>query len=210
MLEQLLADLRQVGLGDVRRLHAEPDRDHAHERDVVIVDGDLALVLVGSQSTVRVLAMSRRVDLGLVVGEGVVAELLRQRRTSCRPVKCSPSWRSSGKMSARGTRPRAAAPGGRRSTTRGTSTLSTTNTSQSPGWLCSISASAVPVPSYSLTLTLTPCRSSNGSQQRRIGVVAPDQRVQLLLRLRRSRRPAGSATSAVRQLIVKAMTVPPP
>ena len=33
------------------------------------------------------------------------------------------------------------------STTRGTSRLSTTNTSQSPGRLCSISASAVPVSS---------------------------------------------------------------
>ncbi len=56
------------------RLHAEPDPDHLHHRHVIVVDREAALVLGVPQDggVAHVLG----VDLGLVEGDRVVAELL--------------------------------------------------------------------------------------------------------------------------------------
>ena len=64
---------RQVGLGELRRLLAERQRRHADHRQIIVVDGDAALVFRVGQRGHRLHVGD--IDLGVVEADRVVAEL---------------------------------------------------------------------------------------------------------------------------------------
>ena len=193
-LEQLVLDGGQVGLGQIRRLLADGQCRHADHRQVVVVDGDAALVLVAGQRRQRLHV--GRIDLGLVEADRVVAELfgdavaLAVDDGGARPSSLR------GKRSAQGSLSSGSGSNRPFSTPRGTSMRVDHHHVPVAGLRLLDDGEAGAGALELLDVDLDVVGLLEGLQQRRIGMVAPDQRVEIGGLRRGCRPPSSSAVAA--------------